>query len=194
MTLENGIVLYVLENHDLPFIKINALVKTGSVHDPLNKEGSAELTAYGMRTGGTQKYTSVQIDHMLDFMATSIFFNVSKESVQVSLSTLSENIEQSTDILAQILMNPVFEQEKFELAKQLKEEELRRIKDNPQKLAFREFFRCLYDHDARGRFASLKSLNRISRDDLASFHHVFFSPKISCLPSAGISLKKNLWH
>jgi len=112
----------------------------------------------------------------------------------VSLSTLSENIEQSTDILAQILMNPVFEQEKFELAKQLKEEELRRIKDNPQKLAFREFFRCLYDHDARGRFASLKSLNRISRDDLASFHHVFFSPKISCLPSAGISLKKNLWH
>ena len=45
------------------------------------------------------------------------------------------------DLLSQMISEPAFEQEKLELARQLKNEELRRIEDDPQKLAFREFNR-----------------------------------------------------
>lgn len=54
VVLDNGIVLYILENHELPLVNIKALVKTGTMHDPSGKEGTAELTAYGMRTGERQ--------------------------------------------------------------------------------------------------------------------------------------------
>ncbi|HON59240.1 MAG TPA: pitrilysin family protein [Smithella sp.] len=188
---DNGMTLYILENHDLPVIHLNGLIKTGSVYDPPGKEGTAELTAYVMRTGGTEKYTSAQMDNLLDDMAATVAFTVSKESVQVNFSVLSEDFEKGLELLSEIMIHPIFEREKIELARQLKEEELRRLRDNPQKLAFREFLRLVYDGDDRGRFASSASIKKISREDLADFHRIFFRPEnIMFAVSGDISSEK----
>jgi zinc protease len=66
VVLENGIVLYILEDHELPLISVNALIKTGLMYDPEGKEGIAQLTAYVMRTGGTIKLSSTEIDNRFD--------------------------------------------------------------------------------------------------------------------------------
>ncbi len=176
MVLENGIVLYILEDHELPIVNINAVIKTGTMHDPEGKEGVAELTAYVMRTGGTAKLNSAEIDSRFDFMAASASISMSLESAQVNFSVLNKDLDQGLDLLAQILIQPAFEQNKFELARQLKNEELRRLKDDPQSLAFREFNRLIYRGDPRGRFPSHKSLGNIERDDLIKFHRRFFQP------------------
>lgn len=176
VVLENGIVLYIMENHELPVINIGALVKTGSLHDPQGKAGVAELTTYLMRTGGTLKLKSDEIDKRLDIMATSASIGMSLESAQVNLSVLTENLDPTLDILAQMLMEPAFEQDKLELARQLKIEELRRIKDDPQKMAFREFNRLIFSNDPRGHLSSFKSLANITRNDVMDFHKRFFLP------------------
>jgi predicted Zn-dependent peptidase len=176
VVLENGIILYILEDHELPLVNIKALIKTGTMYDPENKEGVAELTAYAMRTGGTAKLNSAEIDSRFDFMAASATIAMSMESAQVNFSILNKDLDHGLDLLAQILIEPAFEQNKFELAKQLKNEELRRLKDDPQKLAFREFNRLIYYNDPRGRFASHKSLANIERNDLIKFHSRFFQP------------------
>lgn len=176
VVLENGMVLYIMENHELPIINIGALVKTGSLYDPEGKAGVAELTTYLMRTGGTLKLKSDEIDKRLDVMAASASIGTSLESVQVNLSVLTENLDPTLDILAQMLMEPAFEQDKLELARQLKIEELRRIKDDPQKMAFREFNRLIFAKDPRGHLSSIKSLTHITRNDLMDFHQRFFLP------------------
>jgi zinc protease len=176
VVLENGIILYIMEYHELPVVNISALVKTGTIHDPEGKAGLAELTAYVMRTGGTTKLNSAEVDKRLDFMAASASIGMSLESAQVNFSILNENLDKGLDLLAQILIEPAFEQNKFELARQLKNEELRRLKDDPQKLAFREFNRLIYANDPRGRLSSYKSLANIVRDDLVEFHKNYFLP------------------
>ena len=176
VVLENGIVLYILENHELPLINISALVKTGTMYDPEGKAGVAELTAYVMRTGGTAKLNSTEIDNQLDTIAATASIAMSMESSQVNFSILNKDIDQGLDLLAQILIQPAFEQNKFVLARQLKKEELRRLKDDPQSLAFREFNRLIYRGGPRGRFPSYKSLANIERDDLIKFHGRFFHP------------------
>ena len=176
VVLENGIVLYILENHELPLININAVVKTGTMYDPEGKAGVAELTAYVMRTGGTAKLNSTEFDHQLDSIAASASIAMSMESSQVNFSILNKDLDQGIDLLAQMLIQPAFEQKKFELARQLKNEELRRLKDDPQSLAFREFNRLIYRGDPRGRFSSHESLANIERDDLIKFHNRFFHP------------------
>jgi predicted Zn-dependent peptidase len=174
--LENGIVLHILENHELPLVNIKALIKTGTMHDPTGKEGTAELTAYVMRTGGTSKLNSADVDAQLDRMAASASLSMSMESAQVGLSVLNSHLDHGLELLSQILIQPVFEQDKFELARQLKNEEIRRIKDDPQKLAFQEFNRLIYHQDPRGRFPSHQSLANIKRDDLVDFHSRFLLP------------------
>ncbi len=176
VVLENGIVLYILEDHELPLIHVKALIRTGTMYDPEGKEGVGELTTYVMRTGGTAKLNSAEVDSRFDFMAASAAISMSMESAQVNFSVLNKDIDQGLDLLAQILIQPAFEQNKFELAKQLKNEELRRLKDEPQSLAFREFNRLIYSGDPRGRFPSHKSLANIERDDLIEFHGRFFQP------------------
>ncbi|TSA55187.1 MAG: insulinase family protein, partial [Planctomycetaceae bacterium] len=65
--LKNGIILYVLEDHEIPLINISAVIRTGSVYDPQGKEGLAEITGDVMRTGGTKKRTGSEIDEELEY-------------------------------------------------------------------------------------------------------------------------------
>lgn len=176
VVLENGIVLYIMEDHELPLISVNALIKTGSMYDPEGKEGVAQLTAYVMRTGGTAKLSSTEIDNRFDFIAASPSISMSMESASIDFYFLSKDLDQSLDLLSQILIQPAFEQNKFILARRLKIEDLRRLKDEPQSLAFREFNRLVYRNNPRGRFASTESLSQIERNDLIKFHQQFFSP------------------
>jgi predicted Zn-dependent peptidase len=99
------------------------------------------------------------------------------DSTQIDFSLLNKDIDQGIDLLSQILMTPTFEQAKFALAKELKNEELRRLKDDPQRLAIREFNRLIYRGNPRGRLASLHSLKNIEREDLLKFHNNFFQPQ-----------------
>ena len=176
LVLENGIIIYILEDHELPLVNIEALVRTGSIYDPEGKEGVADLTAYVMRTGGTEKLTGDEIDRRFDLLAASAAVSMHTDYATVDFSALSKNTEEGIDLLAQIITAPAFEKNKLELAVQLKKEELRRLQDDPQRLAFREFNRLIYRNNPRGRMFSSASLSNIDREDLINFHRRFFQP------------------
>jgi len=130
-----------------------------------------------MKTGGTQALRSADIDNQFDLLAASPSITASIDYVQIDLSLLNKDIDQGLNLLSQVLITPAFEQNKFDLARGLKSEELRRLKDDPQMLAVREFNRLIYRDNARGRLASTKSLKNIKRDDLIEFHGNFFQPQ-----------------
>ena len=176
IVLNNGIILYFLEDRELPLVDITALIKTGTMYDPAGKAGVAELTAYVMKTGGSQKLSSTEIDDRFDLLAASPSITASLDSMQVDFSLLNKDIDQGLDLLSQVLMTPAFEKAKFDLAKNLKREELRRLKDDPQSLAIREFNRIIYRDNPRGRLLSSKSLKNIDRRDLIEFHKKYFQP------------------
>jgi len=183
--LPNGISLYLAEDHELPLVKITALIKVGNADDPLGKEGLAELTGQVLLTGGTQLLTGDEIDEALAFMAADIRCNVTLEYTLLTLSVLKKDLDRALEIFARILKNPVFEQGKFQVAKALKVEELRRISDNPDDLAFRQYRELLYQGDPRGRLSTFTSLDSIDRPDLATFHEAHFSPENVMLAVSG---------
>ena len=176
VALNNGIVLYIFEDHELPILNISAVIRTGSMYDPEGKEGLAELTGTVMRTGGTETITGDAIDEELEFLAGSVEVSISMESGSFTLSIFRRDMDAGLKIFSEILMHPLFEENKFLLAKNLKVEELRRISDDPEKLTFREFTKLLYRGDPRGRLASVSSIKNMVRDDLVQFHRRFFYP------------------
>ncbi len=177
MTLDNGLVLYFIEDHELPLVKITAVIRTGSMFDPPEKEGLAEITGTVMRTGGIKGMTGSDLDETFESMAATLHTSINRDSGVFSLSVLKNDREKGLELFSRILMTPVFEKDKLTLAKELKIEELRRISDDPQKLAFREFGRLIHEGSPRGRLATANSINRIERDDLIRFHRLFYQPK-----------------
>ena len=175
--LSNGMEVYLLEDHELPLFKVFALVRTGSVYEPDDKLGCAELTGVVMRTGGTRTMSGNEINEKLEFIAGSVETSIGREVGAASLSVLKKDMEVGIKIFAEVLMYPIFAQDKFDLAKKKKEEAIRRRNDNPQSIAFREFRRLIFGNNPRGRISTLKTVANISREDLVDFHWKFFNPK-----------------
>ena len=91
--LENGMILFFLEDRELPLVSLSALVRTGSMYDPQGKEGLAELTAYLIRTGGTEKYSSDEVDERLDALSASPSLSMALDSASVTFSFLKNDLD-----------------------------------------------------------------------------------------------------
>lgn len=174
--LKNGMILYILEDHEIPLVNISAVIRTGSIYDPEGKEGLAEITGNVMRTGGTKKMTGDEIDETLEYFAGSISVSIGTESGSANLRVLKKDMDAGLDIFSDIIMNPAFDKSKLKTAKNLKIEALRRVLDEPQKVAFREFKSLIYTGNPRGRLPSIESVEKITRGDLVRFHKRFFYP------------------
>ena len=174
--MDNGIVLYHLPNIELPLVSVSLVIRTGSIFDPAGKEGLADLTATVMRTGGTASLSGDLMDDRIESLAAVVRVSADRESSNASLSVLRKDLAEGLDLFSRILMAPSFEEKKLALAKNLKLEELRRLRDDPQKLAFREFQRMFFRGDPRGSYPSRSSVQSITRDDLIRFHERHFHP------------------
>ena len=185
IVLENGIILFLLENHELPLVEMTAVVRTGSAYDPPGKEGLAELTCQSMRTGGTQSLTGDALDDRLDRYAIRIGASADMEMARFKLSVLKENLEMGVDLFSQILQSPRFDPKKVQTDKDLILEGLRRIEDDPQEYAFREFRKNLYRGNPRGNQKTAASVENIQAADLAGFHQKYFFPANTMISVTG---------
>lgn len=175
--LDNGLTIYLLEDHELPLIQMTALIRTGSMYDPPDRAGLASLTGTVMRTGGTAHLSPEAVDTLLDEMSADISVSINTEEAFASLSVLTEDFDKGLDIFSQILMEPAFNSAKLMLAKDNYCQSLRRLPDNPQQLAFREFKRLLYRGNPRGNLPTIPSIQHITKSDLKNFHRIFFHPE-----------------
>jgi len=60
--LKCGATAYVIENKVVPTIELTVLVRTGSMYEPVDKAGLADMTGYVMRNGGAEGMTAKELD------------------------------------------------------------------------------------------------------------------------------------
>lgn len=185
-TLSNGMKLYLMEDHELPLVEATAYIRTGAIYVPAEKTGLAGLFGATQRTGGTHTRTPEQINQALDMIAASVDTSVSSEFATASMSVMKPDLDTGLAIFADVLMNPEFRQEKFDLEKAQAIEGIRRQNDEPPSIARREFFKKLYGPDSPwGRQATVESVTGITRDDLIAFHRKYYHPNNLMLAVSG---------
>ncbi|MBA5870463.1 MAG: insulinase family protein [Nitrospira sp. CR2.1] len=177
LVLDNGMVVYLLEDHELPLVTINATLKTGSWLDPADKVGLAGMTGAVMRTGGSAGMSPDEVDEALEQLAATISIGFGKESGSASLDVLKKDLKRGLQIFADLLRRPAFEQGRVELAKLQALEGIRRRQDSPGSIVGREFAKLLYGatHPS-ARETSVRSIESLSREDLIAFHRQTVHP------------------
>lgn len=177
ITLDNGIIFYLIEDRQLPLVNAQLRLAAGSYLDPADKIGLADITATLMRTGGTERMTGDQVDEALESIGASIGTNMSHSSGSVSLNILSEYVDTGLELLADILRNPVFEQDKIDLAKTQERSSIARRNDEPDPTCWREFRKIIYGKDSPyARHTEYATIDNITRDDLIEFHKKYIRP------------------
>lgn len=177
INLDNGMTLFLLEDHELPLVRMSVVIRTGSAYDPPDQAGLAELSCRTMRTAGTALLIGDELDNRLDRLAINIWGNADLEAAQFSLNTLKENLEPAVDLFSQILNTPRFDPDKVRIEKELILEGMRRIEDDPQEYAFREFRKQLYRGNPRGNQKTMASVGKLQVSDLVNFHQKYFYPE-----------------
>lgn len=176
--LNNGMVVYLMEDHDLPLVSGTALIRTGSRWEAPEKVGLATLTGIVMRSGGTTKHTGDELNEILEQRAASVETGIDIAAGSASFSALSEDLERVFNILAEVIQKPIFAQEKLDLAKRQIAGQIARRNDSPDGIAGREFAKLIYgDKSSYARTIEYATLDNISCEDLKEFYQKYVQPQ-----------------
>jgi zinc protease len=171
VVLENGMVVYLLEDHELPLVNLTATMRTGAWLDPAEKIGLAAVTGTVMRTGGGGSLSAEQVDDELEQFAGDVSISIGRQSGSATLDVLSKDCKRGLQIFAGLIRAPAFEPARLEVAKLQAIEGIRRRQDSPGSIVSREFVKQLYGPDhPTARESTIESIGRITRDDLVAFH------------------------
>lgn len=185
LTLENGIRLYLKEDHELPLIQLSAIVGTGSLATDPAKTGFDQLFAATWRTGGTAAWTPREFEEHVDRLAADIGAQMGPYFTQLDLSLRSENLDEGLRIVGELLRRPAFAEDHLELQRLQSMEWVRRQNDNPGNIARRLLGASNYSDHPLGRSPTLESLAAVNRDDLSAFHASHFAPNNLWLAISG---------
>ena len=175
--LPNGIKLYLLENHELPLVGGFALVRTGGLFDPADKNGLAQITGSVMRTGGTKAKTGDEIDVQVENLAASVESGIGLTSGRVSFNCLRENTDEVMAVFRDVLTAPEFRQDKLDLLKSQMRGSIARRNDDAAGIAGREFSNLIYGKKTPyGSEMEYADLDRIRSEDVIGFYKRYFFP------------------
>jgi len=175
--LANGLELMFVEDHKFPTIDIRAMIKTGSIYDPADKVGLATITGKVIRTGGSKNVSGDKLDQILESLGATVETGVSQNSGYAYISLLKNDIDKGLEILADLLINPAFPEEKINLAKIEAKSSISRRNDNVGMIANREFKKLIYGPEhPYARTPEYATIDAITRDDILDFHKKYFHP------------------
>ena len=184
--LPNGLLVYLVEDHEFPVINGRALVKVGSRWEPANQVGLASLTGTVMRTGGTQQRTGDELDQSLEQIAANIELFISRDSGNAYFKSLTKDVDQVFGLFAETLTQPVFDQEKIAVAKIQVQGRIARRNDSPGRIAYREVNKLIYGADSPyARSTEYANLEAIDRDTMIKFYQQYFHPNNMILGISG---------
>lgn len=185
-TLGNGMVVYLMEDHELPLVSGTVLVKTGDRLEPAEQVGLAGMTAEVMRSGGTRQHSADELNQLLEQRAASVEAGMSTASGSVSFNALSQDLDLVFDLFAEVIQDPLFPQEKLDLAKVQRQGAIARRNDNPGDIAERELQKLIYGETSPyARIVEYATLDKVSRPDLVNFYQRFYRPDQMILGIAG---------
>lgn len=175
--LDNGLVLHLLEDHELPIFKVTTFVRAGSIFETPDKVGETWVLSSMLKTGGTKNYTSEELDEKLDYLSSNLEVFFTEDRSRASLEALSQYWQESLKILLEILFEPAFDATKFDFSKKKIADRLYRANDDPGKVADYKFKQEVYGKDYPwGRRPTVKGINDIKRQDVIDFYARYFHP------------------
>ncbi|HSP33563.1 MAG TPA: pitrilysin family protein, partial [Thermoanaerobaculia bacterium] len=184
--LDNGMVILMMEDHELPLIRVVANTRGGERNVPASKAGLAGILGQAWRTGGTQSKTGDELDDFLESRAAILETNGDDDSTAVILNVLKGDFDTTFPIFLDLLRNPAFRQDKIDLAKTQLNTGISRRNDEPGEILGRELTKLGYGPNSpyamQAEYATVAS---ITRDDLLAFHKQFVHPNNIVLAIGG---------
>ncbi len=190
--LANGLEVVVARRTGVPTVELDLIVDSGYAADAAGAGGTLGTAALAveMLDEGTKTRSALQISDELERLGASLETDSGLDSVDVSLSSLTENLDDSLALFADVVLHPSFPPADFERIQKQQLAAIQREKVNPSAMGLRVLPALLYGagHAYAVPFSGTgteKSVASLTRDQLVAFHRTWFKPGNSTLVVVG---------
>lgn len=183
----NGIKVYGIEHNELPLIQYSIVMDGGHILAPKDKAGVASFLA-SMLKEGTASKTPEELEEAIDLLGASISVYSGTESMTVRVNCLTRNYEKTLALVEEILLQPRWDEEQFELVKSRMLNSIKRNQASPNYLAYNNFNKLVYGKDhflANPSGGTEETVESITMDDLKAFYEKSFSPSVARIHVVG---------
>lgn len=184
--LPNGMVLYLLEEHELPLVSGTVYFRASTAWAPPEKVGLGEVTATVMRSGGSAAKPGDFLDDRLGAIGASVGTSMSADLASGSFRSLTENAPEVLGLLAEVLQRPAFPENKLDLAKVSLRRQIASRNDEIGPLATRVASQAVFGKDSPwARVPEYATVEAITREDAVNLHRVAFAPERAVMVVVG---------
>lgn len=177
IVLANGMVVFLTENHELPFIAGNAMIRGGAEDEPASKTGLVEIYGESWRTGGTEKLSGDQLDDLLEARAAKVETGAAEADTTINFNCLKGDFDDVFAVFVDLLRHPAFREEKLLLAKRQLESSISRRNDETEEIASAQQDILGYGRQSvLARQPEYATVEAVTRQDLLDWHKQHATP------------------
>jgi zinc protease len=175
--LPNGAVLLVAERPAIPIVVLRVYVRAGSVYDPADAGGLANLTA-DLLTRGTARRTGPELDRAIEFVGGRLEGDAGRDGAGVGLSVLKKDLTLGLDLLAEVLLQPAFPEAELKRRSEEVAAGIQRSEQDPQTVAGRAIVELIFPGHPYSRpvLGTVESVRRLTREQVVAFHRENYRP------------------
>ena len=199
-TLDNGLKIICIADHEQNGLVLALQLPVGHFSDPPERAGLCELTA-GLLAKGTETLTPDEFFEKLESEGASFFSEVGEENCVLGIRMRALSAPSLLPLFVEMISRPRFAEEEFVRLKREMITALRADTVDTNFLATRHFyaelvgeglktskevnnFTSVTGHPA-GRFQTVRSLKKITLQEVKDFFNAFFSPEQALFIAAG---------
>jgi zinc protease len=175
--LSNGLVIFLQEDHELPFVDGIILIRGGSRDEPAAKAGLVSMYGEAWRTSGSATTSGDLLDTELAGKAANIGTGGGLEETYLSWGSFKQDFDGVFAEAVDLLLHPAFKAEKLALATREMDTGISRRNDDASEIASREAEKIVYGSDSPyAREAQYATVDAVTIDDLKTWHDRTVAP------------------
>lgn len=160
-TLSNGLRVATDTMAEAESVMVGVWISVGSRHEPKNANGVAHMTEH-MLFKGTKKRSAYKISKIIEDKGGMLNAHTSREETAYYARVMPEDTERATDVIADMMLNSVFDEKELRRERQVVVQEIGRDLDTPEDHVYDLLLETAYPNHALGR-PILGKANLISR-------------------------------
>jgi zinc protease len=187
ITLPNGLRVVTAPWGALPQISLKLVFPTGAAHDPAGGAGTAGLVGR-LLTEGAAALNADELNARLDRLGASLEVGVDHDFTEVELFLLSETLDESLALLADVVTRPTFPERELVRARDEILDGIAARADEPANVADDAAAAAIFGSGhpyGRPAIGIAEDVERIDLEAVRSFHHTAYRPAGAFLVVSG---------
>jgi zinc protease len=185
--LANGVEVFGIEQNELPLVNVDVVFDGGISLDDTALMGVANLISDVMPQG-TKNKTPEDLEDEIRMLGSDIQMYSGMEEIELTAGMLSRNFEKTLSLIQEIILEPRWDAEEFDLAKTRTMNQILQNEVQPRAVAGINFYRLLYGkNNIFGYYGmgSKESVAKIQVQDMQHYYRSNFIPSNTRIHIAG---------